>query len=81
MNQQDNQAPQPTKKMQYRSVFSFLLNRKYLLFLVSYQTVIDIFSQLASHFMKKVSPHSPLSFSSCFADADNHIFEIYVPTS
>jgi hypothetical protein len=47
--------------MQYGSLDAVLLNSRYLLFLVNDQIPIDIFSHLASHYIKNASLQSPLS--------------------
>ena len=58
------------KKMQYIYVHAFPLNNKYLLFLVSDETLIDIFILLARHRRKNAPPHIPLSFLGWFVDVD-----------
>jgi len=67
--------------MQYGSPFAFLLKCRYLVFIVIDKNVIDMFNQFSSHHMQNVSPHSPLSFSFTFKDADKGILEKYVSTS
>jgi hypothetical protein len=56
--------------MQYGSAFAFLLKCKYFVFLISDQTTIDIFNHFSNHRMQNVSPHSPLSLSFRFEDAN-----------